>query len=145
MEQSLGFAHFLTHADGVARFILALLLLERVGLAEAALIEAAEQQGMDRIEELKRRIESLEKAVPTGVKLEPGRKESPTGRVQPSAKPQLTEAVPPKLRGKTESGGQLEKAEPPEQPKPPKTPETPRSSEASDPPRTPDSESVPCA
>ncbi len=31
MEQSLGFAHFLTHADGVARFILALLLLASVG------------------------------------------------------------------------------------------------------------------
>ncbi len=112
-EQLIGLIRFFTQLETDLKWA-----IQPRWMLEAALIEAAEQQGMDRIGELERRIESLEQGQPTSLKLEPGLKESPAGRGQPSGKPQRTEPVPPKQRGKTEAPGQLKKSEPSETPRP---------------------------
>lgn len=128
-EQLIGLIRFFTQLETDLKWA-----IQPRWMLEAALIEAAEQQGVDRIGELERRIESLEQVRPTGLKLEPGLKESPAGRVQPPGKPQWPEPEPTKRRGETGPARQPEKAEPQETsetlriPEPPEKAETPRTS-----------------
>jgi len=126
-EQLIGLIRFFTQLETDLKWA-----IQPRWMLEAALIEAAEQQGMDRIGELERRIESLEQAKPTGLELETGLKEIPSGRVQPPGKPQRPEPGSPKQRGKTGTPGQLKKSDPSETLE---TPKQPKSSEASGTPR----------
>lgn len=99
-EQLIGLIRFFTQLETDLKWA-----IQPRWMLEAALIEAAEQQGADRIGELERRIEALEQAGVIDLNLEPDPepdpKTSPAGRAALPAKLPESRPGPPEKQRKT--------------------------------------------